>query len=59
MHCVCHPAIRQETQARAENLRAALEAQLTPQQQAAIQTRAQARDFEAIVTEITGELELL
>jgi hypothetical protein len=59
LHILRHPALRQETQDRAGKLRAALEAQLTPQQQEAVQARAAARDFEAIVTEITAELELL
>lgn len=59
LHTLRHPALRQETRGRAEELRATLEAQLTLPQQEAVQARAQARDFEAIVTEIIAALELL
>ncbi len=52
MHVVNHPASNQRTKDRAEELRAGLEAQLTPQQIQAAHARAQAQTFEAVVQEI-------
>jgi predicted ATPase/DNA-binding XRE family transcriptional regulator len=52
-----HPAAVQDTRIRAERLRTELEAQLTRQQVAAAQTRAQARTFEAAVDEIMQQVE--
>ncbi len=51
-HVLNHPASMKETRDRAERLRAEWEAQLTPQQVEAVQARAQARTFKAIVEEI-------
>jgi predicted ATPase/class 3 adenylate cyclase len=47
-----HPARSKETHDRAAQLHAELEAQLTPQQVEAAQTRARAKPFEAVVAEI-------
>ena len=49
-----HPSSSRQTKDRAERLRAELESQLSPQQIAAAQVRAQDRTFEAIVAEILG-----
>jgi predicted ATPase/transcriptional regulator with XRE-family HTH domain len=47
-----HSASTQEAKDRAENLRAQLESQLTPQQIEAARARAQVKSFDALVTEI-------
>jgi predicted ATPase/transcriptional regulator with XRE-family HTH domain len=51
-HVRQHPASPQEAKDRAEKLRAEVEDQLTPQQLESVQTRIQARSFEAVVQEI-------
>jgi hypothetical protein len=47
-----HPFSSQETRARAEQLRADLERQLSPEQIEAVQVRARAKSFEVVVQEM-------
>jgi predicted ATPase/transcriptional regulator with XRE-family HTH domain len=54
-HAARHPAGTYEAKARAEQLRAELEAPLTPQQVEATQARAQAKTFDAVMAEILAE----
>jgi predicted ATPase/DNA-binding XRE family transcriptional regulator len=55
MYVVNHSACNQRTKDRAEELRAGLEAQLTPQQIQAAHTRAQAQTLEAVAAEILAQ----
>lgn len=52
LHILRHPASTQDAKDRAEKLRVALEAQLTPRQLEAVQARCQTRSFEVVVTEM-------